>query len=149
MKGLVLRHIAKEALKRQIRWSFEGRHDEEVVFPECFVKLSYVDALTLASDIIEPPPSLGRREFRITQYHTMFDTPGEARASFDRWDGQSDRVNVAQVNEYDGCGTLLNRWTLGGVKMTSCPEESEVSGDDHIIVTWLVTYETVDFQGFT
>ncbi len=78
----------------------------------------------------------------------MLDKAGEARRLLNEMNDVVDEVKTVLLRLYDGCGMILEIWTLQDVKMTLSPY-SDVSNDEDIVPDWLISYQKCDYKLMT
>jgi len=130
--------------KRKFRWTFEGKNKAgEVVLPQCFVKPSDrpppCPNMAVADEnggSIVPVPG----EINITYFFTMYESAGEARKEYQKYNGRFSEVTSGHLQLLDGCGALVEEWFFEDVSMI-LGGSSELYSEDHIVPEWNVTYQ--------
>ena len=128
-----------EKFKRKFRWTVEGRNNNEVVFPETFVKLSHHPSCPIAAVGDE---NGGHMEFVPGELHfdvigAMFDTKLEADESFHKLSRASE-TTIGFLKLYDGCGSIVNQWQYEGVKLDLIAAQEYDDGYD---LAYVMKYE--------
>jgi hypothetical protein len=140
----------KPVFKKKFRWIAELKKDDETLFDRCFVKLGNFDYLK--SKAIEETeinylcsktwvPGKHDREQITIQWYGLTDEV------FDKWRKAAADCNLIQLGLYDGCGTLLEVWTLHEVKAEDAQIQTYFNDPCPHNIEWKVTYNwKVDYE---
>ena len=130
----------------KIRWTFQGwDQNGKEVFPEAFVKVSARPAWGFVGEADEEGKaklSSVPGELTITQFFGDWQDYNNGKEDFEKHNGFE--VKSAQLRLYDGCGIVIEDWSLSEVLMLLFKDPGDFETDG--IVDWLVQYQRSDYN---
>lgn len=131
--------------KKKFRWTFEAKSKEGVVtFPQSFVKLNARPAFPYSMVADE---NGGHEEYipgaiTITQFFTMFDSPLEFSKALYEFLSKVNiqETNLGLLNLYDGCGNIIEQWSLSDVIIKMEMDDSNIENEE-VIFNWSISYQ--------
>lgn len=132
------------AFKKKFRWTFEAKSkDGTVTFPESFVKLNARPNFPYSMVADEHG---GHEEYipgaiTLTQFLTMFDSSLEfSKALYKFLNINVKETNSGLLNLYDGCGNIIEQWSLSDVVINMQMDDSNIENEE-VILNWFVSYQ--------
>jgi hypothetical protein len=138
------------AFKKKFRWTFEAKSKEGVVtFPQSFVKLNARPAFPysmVADELFAIDFEWIPNSIILTQFFTFYDNALEFSKALYEF---LSKVNIQETNSgllnlYDGCGNIIEQWSLSDVVIKMEMDDSNIEGEE-VILNWSISYQKCEW----